>query len=54
LIIIPKHRKTVVSRFLIVLEGEEYWRKAFDVDFLVSEGVIDLEGRDLFWYAETA
>jgi len=38
----------------IVLVGEEYWRKAFDVDFLVSEGVIDVEDRDLFWYAETA
>lgn len=38
----------------IVLVGEEYWRKAFDVDFLISEGVIDLEDRDLFWYAETA
>jgi hypothetical protein len=31
-----------------MLVGEEYWRKAFDVDFLVSEGAIDLEGRDLF------
>jgi uncharacterized protein (TIGR00730 family) len=38
----------------IVLVGEEYWRKAFDVDFLIAEGVIDLEDRDLFWYAETA
>ena len=38
----------------IVLVGEEYWRKAFDVDFLVAEGVIDLEDRDLFWYSETA
>jgi uncharacterized protein (TIGR00730 family) len=38
----------------IVLVGQEYWRKAFDVDFLISEGVIDLEDRDLFWYAETA
>jgi len=38
----------------IVLVGEEYWRKVFDVDFLVSEGVIDWEDRDLFWYAETA
>jgi predicted Rossmann-fold nucleotide-binding protein len=37
-----------------VLVGEEFWRKAFDVDFLVDEGVIDPEDRDLFWYAETA
>ena len=38
----------------VVLVGEEYWRRAFDVDFLVDEGVIDEEDRDLFWYAETA
>lgn len=38
----------------VVLVGEQYWRKAFDVDFLVAEGVIDAEDRDLFWYAETA
>jgi len=38
----------------VVLVGEEYWRKAFDADFLVEEGVIDTEDRDLFWYAETA
>jgi len=38
----------------VVLVGESYWRKAFDVDFLVAEGVIDSEDRDLFWYAETA
>lgn len=38
----------------VVLVGEAYWRSAFDVDFLVDEGVIDVEDRDLFWYAETA
>ena len=38
----------------VVLVGERYWRKAFDIDFLVDEGVIDAEDRDLFWYAETA
>ena len=38
----------------VVLVGEAYWRKAFDVDFLVDEGVIDAEDRDLFWFAETA
>ncbi|MEJ2721384.1 MAG: LOG family protein [bacterium] len=38
----------------IVLIGEEYWRRVFDVDFLVDEGVIDPEDRDLFWFAETA
>ncbi len=38
----------------VVLVGEQFWRRAFDVDFLVAEGVIDAEDRDLFWYAETA
>ncbi len=38
----------------IILVGETYWRRVFDVDFLVSEGVIDPEDRDLFWYAESA
>ena len=38
----------------VVLVGEAFWRKAFDVDFLIDEGVIDPEDRDLFWYAETA
>ena len=38
----------------VILVGEAYWRRAFDPDFLVEEGVIDPEDRDLFWYAETA
>ncbi|MGA9568047.1 MAG: TIGR00730 family Rossman fold protein [Candidatus Korobacteraceae bacterium] len=38
----------------VVLVGEAYWRRAVDVDFLVDEGVIDAEDRDLFWFAETA
>ncbi|SDH70348.1 LOG family protein [Alloyangia pacifica] len=38
----------------VVLVGERFWRRAFDVDFLVEEGVIDPEDRDLFWYAEEA
>jgi predicted Rossmann-fold nucleotide-binding protein len=38
----------------VVLVGEEYWRRAFNPDFLVEEGVIDPEDRDLFWFAETA
>ncbi len=38
----------------IVLVGEEYWRKAVNFDFLVEEGVIEPEDRQLFWYAETA
>jgi uncharacterized protein (TIGR00730 family) len=38
----------------IVLVGESYWRRLFDIDFMVEEGVIDAEDRKLFWYAETA
>ncbi len=38
----------------VILVGEEYWRRGFDPEFLVDEGVIDPEDRDLFWYAESA
>ncbi|MBI5097263.1 MAG: TIGR00730 family Rossman fold protein, partial [Nitrospirae bacterium] len=38
----------------VILVGEAYWRQAFNVDFLVDEGVIDPEDLELFWYAETA
>ena len=38
----------------VVLVGESFWRQAVNVDFLVAEGVIDAEDRELFWYAETA
>ena len=38
----------------VILVGESYWRKVFDPDFLVAEGTIDPEDRELFWYAETA
>jgi uncharacterized protein (TIGR00730 family) len=38
----------------IVLVGESYWRRLVDVDFLVDEGTIDPEDRELFWYAESA
>lgn len=38
----------------VILVGEAYWRRVFDPEFLVEEGVIDPEDRELFWYAETA
>ncbi|VAW80290.1 hypothetical protein MNBD_GAMMA13-1711 [hydrothermal vent metagenome] len=38
----------------VVLVGEHYWSKVFNIDYMVAEGVIDEEDRDLFWYAETA
>jgi len=38
----------------VVLVGEEYWRRAVDFDFLVDEGVIEREDRELFSFAESA
>jgi uncharacterized protein (TIGR00730 family) len=38
----------------VVLVGEAWWRRVFDADFLVEEGVVEPEDRDLFWYAESA
>jgi uncharacterized protein (TIGR00730 family) len=38
----------------VVLVGEKYWRRAVDFDFLIDEGVIEREDRELFWFAETA
>ncbi len=38
----------------VVLVGEKYWRRVLDVEFLVDEGMIEPEDRDLFWFAETA
>lgn len=38
----------------VILVGQSYWRKVFDPDFLVEEGTIDPEDRDLFWFADSA
>ena len=38
----------------VVLVGQRFWRRVFEPDILVAEGVIDPEDRELFWYAETA
>ena len=43
-----------ISRVPVVLVGEDYWRRAFDIDFLVEEGAVDDEDRDLFRFTETA
>src|SRR5205823_7884133 len=43
-----------VSPVPVILVGEAYWRRVFDADFLVAQGTIEPEDRDLFWYAETA
>ncbi|SRR5579883_431324 len=45
-------RKT--SPVPVVLVGESYWRRVFDPDFLVAEGMIDDEDRELFWFADGA
>ncbi len=38
----------------VILVGREFWKRAFDPEFLASEGVIDAEDVHLFTYAETA
>ena len=38
----------------IILVGREFWSRAIDFPFLVEEGVIDPEDKDLFCYAETS
>jgi hypothetical protein len=38
----------------IVLAGEAYWRRAFDMDFLVAQGTVASADRRLFGYADTA
>jgi hypothetical protein len=38
----------------VILVGEQYWRRAFDVEFLAAEGTIDPEDVELFNFAETA
>jgi len=38
----------------VVLVGRDYWRRAFDIDYLHEEGVVDAEDRELFWFAEEA
>ena len=43
-----------ISPLPVVLVGETFWRQTFNIDFMVEEGVIDPEDRELFWYAETA
>ncbi|MDH5501231.1 MAG: LOG family protein [Gammaproteobacteria bacterium] len=44
----------VIAPLPIVLIGEEFWRRAFDLEFLAGRGVIGAGGLKLFWYSETA
>ena len=43
-----------ISPMPVILVGEQFWRGVFDPEFLVEEGVVDPEDRELFWFAETA
>ncbi|HLS85903.1 MAG TPA: LOG family protein [Burkholderiales bacterium] len=38
----------------IVLAGESYWRRAFDLEFLIAQRVVAPADRRLFCYAESA
>ncbi len=44
----------VMKPLPIILVGEAWWRRVFDPDFLIEEGVIAPEDRVLFCYAESA
>jgi uncharacterized protein (TIGR00730 family) len=43
-----------LSPLPVILVGQSYWRNVFNPDFLVEEGTIDPEDRELFWFAESA
>jgi hypothetical protein len=38
----------------VILVGRDYWTRLVDIDFLVDEGAVDPEDRELLWFAETA
>ena len=38
----------------VVLVGETFWRRAFDAEFLVGQGVLDAADRSLYTYAHDA
>jgi len=38
----------------VVLVGRDYWERLIDFEYLMEEGAIDIEDRDIFWYAESA
>ena len=43
-----------IAALPVVLVGERFWRRAFDIDFLLEEGMIAPEDAALFAFAETA
>jgi uncharacterized protein (TIGR00730 family) len=38
----------------VILIGRHYWERAVNFDFLLDEGVIASEDREIFWFAENA
>jgi uncharacterized protein (TIGR00730 family) len=38
----------------VVLVGRAYWARLIDFAYLMEQGAIDIEDREIFWYAETA
>jgi uncharacterized protein (TIGR00730 family) len=38
----------------VVLVGRAYWERLIDFEYLMGEGAIDIEDRNIFWYAESA
>ena len=43
-----------MQRVPVLLFGAEFWQQAVNFDFLIGEGVIAAEDRDLFTFVETA
>jgi len=43
-----------IERLPVILFGREFWNKAIDFDFLVHEGVIEPQDKDLFYTVEKA
>ncbi len=43
-----------IEPFPIVLVGKKFWERVIDFDFLVDEGLITPEDKNLFTYAESA
>jgi uncharacterized protein (TIGR00730 family) len=38
----------------VILVGEQYWRRVFDLDYLIATGSIDAGDTRLLWYADNA
>ncbi len=45
---------TAIKPVPVIMVGRDYWERAIDFDFLLEEGVIAREDRNIFWFAGTA